>query len=86
MNVLAPGTVLVTALDLQAMRRVWPCSGLPYDGYCVSFHFDSHGNLDDINWYTDEGLDASEPEGIDGACMVALSEDAQRVLDYSEVI
>jgi hypothetical protein len=87
MQTLAPNTVLVTTLDIQSMRKVWPCSGLPYDGYCLSFEFDSHGNLCDVNWYTDEGIDATEPEGIDGACMVALSEDAQKFLEsHAEVL
>jgi hypothetical protein len=79
MNIFAPHTVLVTAKDLQAMRRVWPCSGLPFDGQCVSFQFDSNG-LCDVSWYTDEGIDIAEPEGIDGGCMVALCEDAEQFL------
>ena len=67
------------------MRRIWPCSGLPYDGYCLSFHFDSHGNLDDVCWYTDEGVDIEEPDGVDGTCMVALSQDAQKCLNSYEL-
>ncbi len=76
----SPSEVMVTTRGLQAMRRVWPCSGLPYDGYCVIFEYDSHGNLVDIKWHTDEGIDVAEPEGIDGACMAALSQDAQKLL------
>ena len=75
MNILAPGTVFVTSDDLYAMRKVWPGSGLP-DGMCVSFSFDANG-LVDVEWYTDEGVDAAEPEGVDGGCMVALAMDAQ---------
>lgn len=80
MTILAPNTVLVSTADLQAMRHVWPCSGLPFDGFCVSFEFDSRGNLVDMNWYTDEGIDVSEPDGIDGSCLLALSQDAQKFL------
>jgi hypothetical protein len=85
MQILAPNTILVTTLDLQAMWRVWPCSGLPYYGFCVSFQFDSHGNLDDIEWYTDEGIDCAEPDGIDQTCMAALSTDAQEYLNAYEL-
>ena len=79
MNILASNTVLVTAEDIRTMRRVWPCSGLPFDGRCVSFQFDSNG-LCDVSWYTDEGIDVEEPEGIEDGCMIALCEDAEQFL------
>jgi hypothetical protein len=78
MTILAPNTVLVTSEGLRAMRKAWPCSGLPSD-LCVSFQFDSHG-LCDIGWYDTDGLDVEEPQGVDGGCMVALSQDAEAFL------
>jgi hypothetical protein len=82
MQLLALGTVLVTSQDLKNMIRVWPCSGLHQaadEGFSVSFQFDSNG-LCDVSWYTENGIDTSEPEGINGTCLLALSHDAQQFL------
>lgn len=75
----SPREVLVTTAGLRAMRKAWPCSGLPFDA-CVIFEYDTHGNLCDIKWFSDEGIDIAEPPFVDGGCMVALSEDAQKFL------
>ncbi len=81
----SPREVMVTTAGLRTMRKAWPCSGLPFDA-CVIFEFDSHGNLCDIKWFSDEGIDIAEPSGVDGACLCALSEDAYHFLDVQQAI
>ncbi len=62
-------TVTVTAREVEAFRRVWPCSGLR--SRPVTFQFDKrNGDLVDSN-------DADNHPNADGGAMVALSADAQ---------
>lgn len=81
MTILAPNTVLVSEQNIRDFRAQWPCSGLPSEGFCVSFEFARNGDLVDINWFTDEGIDAAEPDGADGPALLALSQDAQAFLN-----
>lgn len=56
--------VAVSAPEVCAFKRQFPCSGLPSRG--VSFTFDKRGNLVDLH-----------PSNLDGEGAVALSQDAQ---------
>jgi hypothetical protein len=78
MTILAPRTVLATAEDIRTLADNWPCSGMRFeDSRCVSFEFATNGDLVDIQWYDERGLDIPEAEGIDGRALLALSQDAQ---------
>src|SRR5207248_8527096 len=71
------GAVLVTSGKVSRFAAQWPCSGLP-DDMGVIFTFQSNGDLVDIEWFESwSGKTVAEPDGIDGAAMVALSQDAQ---------
>ncbi len=79
MTILAPRTVLVSTQDLAGLKSKWPCSGIP-DDVCVSFEFGSNGDLVDVNWYSDEGVDVPRPEHLNGTAELALADDAQAFL------
>jgi hypothetical protein len=79
MTILAPRTVLVSTQDLAGFKSKGPCSGIP-DDLCVSFEFGSNGDLVDVNWYSDNGIDVPRPEYLDGSAELALSQDAQAFL------
>lgn len=57
--------VAVSSTEVYQFSRRWPCSGLPDSS--ISFTFDTrNGDLVNLS-----------PESVDGAAVVALSEDAQ---------
>jgi hypothetical protein len=82
MNILAPNTVLVTTAELRNFKASWPCSGIPAD-VCVAFEFDFNGNLVDVKWFDEDGIDVAEPEA-DGSAVSALSQGAQKFLEGKE--
>lgn len=75
--------VMVTSGGLARFAAKWPCSGMRFDAdIAVEFEFANNGDLVDITWFDlsenkPDGIDIGEPEGIDGAALVALSQDAQ---------
>lgn len=64
---------------ISRFKDAWPCHGLPDDLDSISFEFDSHGDLIDIEAQSDNGqpLDSSD---FDGPALVALSQDAQAIM------
>jgi len=78
MTEIAPNEVFVTSSELDKFASQWPCSGMRFDNdLAVKFSFDGHGNLVDIAWFDAEyGCDITEPTGVDGAALLALSQDA----------
>ncbi len=81
MTILSIRTVLVIEDDLDTFKASWPCNHIP-DGICVAFEYSSNGDLVDISWFdADTGLDIAEPEGMDEAAILALSQDAQAYLN-----
>lgn len=70
-------TVLTTSGAIERLARSWPCSGMRDLGVGVIFTFATNGDLTDIEWFDAEtARTIAEPEGIDGAAVVALSQDA----------
>ena len=77
--------VMVTSGGVARFAAKWPCSGMRFDDdIAVQFEYDRKGNLVDIQWFdcTDDApsLDVSEPDGVNGEALAALSQDAQEYL------
>lgn len=75
------GQVMVTSGGVARFANKWPCSGMRFDDDLgVIFSFDSNG-LCDVEWFDgDTGCTVSEPEGVNGEALAALSQDAQTYL------
>ncbi len=79
------GRVMVTSGGVGRFAAKWPCSGMRFDAdIAVEFEFASNGDLVDIQWFdcSDDSpsLDISEPDGVNGEALLALSQDAQEWL------
>ncbi len=59
--------VRVSAREVEAFKRTWPCSGLP--DCSITFQFDGR-NQDLVDIWPDSS-------GFDGPALLALSQDAQ---------
>lgn len=68
-----PRAVIVSADDVAAFKRQWPCSGLSDCAYTFEFGF--NGDLVDT--------DVSEQD--DGPAAVALSQDCQTFLETGDL-
>jgi len=81
--------VMVTSGGIARFAAKWPCSGMRFDDdIAVQFEFDKrNGDLIDIQWFDcsddAESLDITEPEGVNGEALLALSQDAQQYLNQA---
>jgi hypothetical protein len=78
--------VMVTSGGLERFASKWPCSGMRFDAdIAVEFEYAADGDLVDIHWFDcsdgADALDISEPAGVNGEALLALSQDAQAFLN-----
>lgn len=80
--------VMVTSGGIDRFARQWPCSGMRFDAdIAISFEYATNGDLVDVQWFDCSGagaIDISEPDGVDSAALLALSQDAQTWLREAE--
>lgn len=64
---------------LEAFKAQWPCHGLPDNLWRIYFGFGDNGDLTGIECWSRNGrrLDSAN---FDGSALVALCEDAQRMV------
>lgn len=61
---------------IDGFKAQWPCHGLPENLNCVVAHFDSRGDLVDLEAFEESGNPLGTAE-FDGAALVALVGDIQ---------
>ena len=83
------GYTVVTAAELRAFKRSWPCHGIPDEVGAIAFNFDARGDLVDIEYLEEEpapgaAWDSRAPIYFGdailsdmGAAVLALSQRAQ---------
>lgn len=64
---------------LEAFKAQWPCHGLPDNLWRITFSFEANGDLCEIDARARNGrwIDSTN---FDGPALVALSENAQRMV------